>query len=124
MTIKNFLCVINLLVMLPAMSFGQQPFRVVSYNIKHCRGNDGKVDLARTAGVIEELSADFVGLQEVDENAKRSGAVDQVAELGKRLNMFSAFGSFMDFQGGRYGLGILSKHPIRNITSVRLPKRQ
>lgn len=97
-------------------------FRVVSYNIKHCRGNDNRVDLARTAAVIEKLSPDFVGLQEVDENAKRSNKVDQVTELAKRLEMNPAFGSFMDFQGGRYGMGILSKHPIKKVTSVKLPK--
>lgn len=97
-------------------------FRVVSYNIKHGRGNDNRVDLARTAAVIEKLRPDFVGLQEVDENAKRSNKVDQVAELAKRLGMNPAFGSFMDFQGGRYGMGILSKHPIKSVTSVKLPK--
>ena len=99
----------------------QTTYRVVSYNIKHCRGNDDKVDLPRTASVLKQLKPDFVGLQEVDQNAKRSGKVDQVALLGKQLGMQPAFGSFMDFQGGRYGMGILSKHPIESIRSVKLP---
>lgn len=93
----------------------------VSYNIRRGHGSDNKTDLARTAKVIEGLNADFVGLQEVDFIAERSGQVNQIAELGKELNMHPAFGSFMDFQGGRYGLGILSRYPILNVKEVKLP---
>lgn len=95
--------------------------RVVSYNIKHGQGNDGKVDLERTANVLKAFDADFIGLQEVDDRARRSGGVDQATELGKMLEMHPAFGSFMDFQGGRYGLAILSKHPIKKVDVVKLP---
>ncbi|TWU42132.1 endonuclease/exonuclease/phosphatase family protein [Novipirellula artificiosorum] len=95
--------------------------RIVSYNIKHGQGNDGKVDLDRTAAVLKNLQADFIGLQEVDDRAQRSGGVDQAAELGKQLAMYPAFGSFMDFQGGRYGLAVLSKYPIKHSESITLP---
>ena len=40
--------------------------RVLAYNIKHGRGNDNKVDLARTANVIRRLNPDVVALQEID----------------------------------------------------------
>lgn len=95
--------------------------RLVSYNIKHGLGNDGRLDLERTAALLNNLHADFIGLQEVDNKVKRSGMVDQAQTLGKSLDMHSAFGSFMDYQGGKYGLGILSKYPILKAHTIKLP---
>ena len=37
------------------------------------------------------------------------------------LDMHPGFGSFMDYQGGRYGMAVLSRHPIVHVESVRLP---
>lgn len=96
--------------------------RVLSYNIKHGEGMDGKIDLARIAAVIEKLKPDLVALQEVDKNCTRSGKVDQAAELAKLLKMDSRFGKFMDFQGGEYGLAILSRLPITKTQRHQLPE--
>jgi endonuclease/exonuclease/phosphatase family metal-dependent hydrolase len=95
--------------------------RVASYNIKHGRGNDGVVDLERTAGVLRALRPDIVGLQEVDDRAKRSGGVPQAERMGGLLGLHHAFGRFMDFQGGAYGMAILTRHPIVATHAVRLP---
>lgn len=94
---------------------------VVSYNIRHGEGMDGKLDLERTSDVLKELAPDFVGLQEVDRVVRRSGSVDQPEYLAKRLGMHSAFGKFMDYDGGQYGLAILSKHPILSTEVIELP---
>ena len=40
------------------------PLRVATYNVHACIGRDGRHDPDRVAGVIEELNADIVGLQE------------------------------------------------------------
>jgi|CXWK01.1.fsa_nt_gi endonuclease/exonuclease/phosphatase family metal-dependent hydrolase len=95
--------------------------RVVSYNIKHGRGNDNAVDLMRTAGVLRTLAPDIVGLQEVDRIAERSGKVDEARVLGESLGLNHAFGRFMDFQGGAYGLAVLSRYPITLARELRLP---
>jgi endonuclease/exonuclease/phosphatase family metal-dependent hydrolase len=96
--------------------------RVVTYNIKHGRGNDNVVDLERTAGVIRALTPDVVGLQEVDDRATRSGGVPQAERLGTRLGLRHAFGRFMDFQGGAYGMAILTRYPIVDSRPVPLPE--
>ena len=49
------------------------------------------------------------------------GGVDQAAWLAERLGMYTAYGAFMEFQGGRYGLAILSRHPIQSHEVWRLP---
>lgn len=95
--------------------------RVLTYNIKHGEGMDRKLDLDRTAETIRKLAPDIVALQEVDLRCGRSGGVDQMAALGKMLGMHHAFGKFMNYDGGEYGLGILSKHPILRSESHRLP---
>jgi endonuclease/exonuclease/phosphatase family metal-dependent hydrolase len=98
-----------------------QDLRVVSYNIKHGRGNDNAVDLERTAAVIRAQRPDIVGLQEVDDRAERSGRVPQAEWLGTSLGMHHAFGRFMDYQGGAYGMAILTRQPITATHSVQLP---
>jgi endonuclease/exonuclease/phosphatase family metal-dependent hydrolase len=95
--------------------------RVSSYNIRHGRGMDNRVALERTAGVLRGINPDIVGLQEVDRNVERSGRVDEAALLGNLLGMQHAFGAFMDYQGGRYGLAILSRHPIVSSREIVLP---
>jgi endonuclease/exonuclease/phosphatase family metal-dependent hydrolase len=96
--------------------------RVVSYNIRHGRGMDSEVNLERTAAVLRQLSPDIVGLQEVDNRVTRSGGEDQAAVLGGLLGMEHAFGAFMDYQGGQYGMAILSRYPIVRVDPVRLPE--
>lgn len=97
------------------------PLRIVSYNIRHGRGMDDSVNLARTGRVLAALAADFVGLQEVDDRVRRSDGVDQSAALGAQLGMQHRFGSFMAYQGGHYGLAILSRHPIVGSRVLTLP---
>lgn len=111
-----------LLVLLP-VGAAQAPLdlRVVSYNIRHGRGNDNIVNLERTAGVLRALAPDIIGLQEVDDLARRSNGVPQAERFGRLLGMEHAFGRFMDFQGGAYGLAILTRYPIIATRSVRLP---
>lgn len=94
--------------------------RVATWNIKHGRGMDGRLDLERTATVLAALKADIIALQEVDETVRRSGRVDQAAWLAERLEMHASFGAFMDYQGGRYGLAILSRFPIEHAETWRL----
>lgn len=97
------------------------PLTVVSYNIRHGAGVDDVIDLPRTAAVLRALSPDLIGLQEVDHRVRRSGGVAQADSLGALLGMRAAFGAFMPYQGGEYGLAILSRHPVVRATPVRLP---
>jgi endonuclease/exonuclease/phosphatase family metal-dependent hydrolase len=71
--------------------------------------------------VLRALGPDLVGLQEVDDRVRRSGEVAQADSLGALLGMRAAFGAFMPYQGGEYGLAILSRHPIVRTLPLRLP---
>lgn len=97
------------------------PFTVATYNIRHGRGMDGVVDLERTAAAVAAMGADVVALQEVDRLVERSGRADQPRVLGERLGMEHAFGAFFPYQGGEYGLAILSRFPVLRTETLRLP---
>lgn len=106
-----------------SQSPGPEPvtIRVLAYNIRHGEGTDGHLDLARVAEVIREARPDLVALQEVDQGTKRSSEVNQLDELAALLGMHGEFGAAMGFEGGRYGVGVLSRWPLQAPRNWALP---
>ena len=92
---------------------------VMSYNIHVGIGMDKKLDLARIAEVIRRERADIVGLQEVDRGVERTGRVDEIRELARLTGMDYAFAHNLDYQGGQYGVAVLSRFPILAIDHRR-----
>jgi endonuclease/exonuclease/phosphatase family metal-dependent hydrolase len=95
--------------------------RVLVYNIHAGKDAGGVHNLARVAEVVRDARADIVLLQEVDRGTRRSGGEDQPAILGAATEMHAAFGSTLDYQGGEYGIAVLSRWPISADTLIRLP---
>jgi endonuclease/exonuclease/phosphatase family metal-dependent hydrolase len=87
----------------------------MTYNIHVGVGMDKKLDLQRIADVINREHPDLVGLQEVDRGVKRTEGKDEIAELAKLLRMDYAFAHNLDYQGGQYGVAILSRFLIQKI---------
>jgi len=83
--------------------------RVMTYNIHVGVGMDKKLDLPRIAAVIKDQRADLVGLQEVDRGVERTQRMDEIAELAKLTHMDYAFAFNLKYQGGQYGVAILSR---------------
>lgn len=116
----------------PAGEARDKDFRdvtVMSYNIHHAEGADGRLDLDRIADVIRSEKAEVVGLQEVDRFWRRSDFVDQVDYLAEELDMHAAFGANLDLPPDdpsqprrQYGTAILSKYPILESKNTFLPK--
>lgn len=96
--------------------------RVLTYNVRHGEGMDGRLDLERVARVIRSVRPDIVALQEIDLNVARTERVDQAARLADLTDMESVFGAFMDYQGGEYGMAVLSRWPIVEYTNYELPR--
>ena len=95
--------------------------RVLSYNIHHGEGMDGKLDLERIAGVIKSVDPHVVALQEVDRGCKRTQGVDEPGELAKLTGMTPIFEGNIVFQGGDYGNAVLSKLPVTAWRNVHVP---
>ena len=95
--------------------------RVLTYNIHHGEGSYSKLDVERIGRIMKSAQADLVALQEVDNKAKRTGGVDQAAKLAEFTGLHAAFGPAMEFQGGSYGVAILSRWPLHEVETHPLP---
>jgi len=96
-------------------------FKVLVYNVHAGKDAGGKDNLQRVADVVRELDADIVLFQEVDKGTRRSNGVDQPAEYAKRTGYHVAFGRSLDYDGGEYGIAVLSRWPIRRDSAIHLP---
>lgn len=125
---QRYICVLFLVMLLThsGVATGQplQQLKVVSYNIRHGKGTDDQIDLDRIVNAIVNKTPQMpqlIALQEVDKNTTRSGSVDQAAYIASELGMDYRFGKFFDYQGGEYGMAILSSFPITETTCHPLP---
>ena len=115
---KVFLAVMLLGITLSTYGQNRQ-VQVMSYNVRHCAGMDLVVDYERTAAVIAQQQPDVVALQELDSMTTRSGQHDQIGELATRTHYHPVFGGAIDYDGGKYGVGILTReHPL---STKRIP---
>ena len=97
--------------------------RVMTYNLRFSQ----LASAERLAERISEENPDFVALQEVDINTSRFTVPDSVrlqntiAIMAEKCGMFGFFGRTIDFAGGYYGIGILSKYPCVSMLTHNLP---
>ncbi|QEC53130.1 endonuclease/exonuclease/phosphatase family metal-dependent hydrolase [Anseongella ginsenosidimutans] len=114
------LSILSLLLLLSFAGFAQdKTITVMTYNIYHgeMAYERGKSNLAEIARVINKYKPDFVALQEVDSLTGRSAALNNgtaqnlAKELATLTGMQGYFGKAMDYDGGGYGEGVLSRHP-------------
>jgi endonuclease/exonuclease/phosphatase family metal-dependent hydrolase len=96
--------------------------RVATFNVHHCRGLDGRIDLARTAGIVARMGADVVALQELDRGLPRSGMVDQPAELAAKLGMEVTFYPTLQRSEGEYGIGVAARRGLDEVRYIPLPQ--
>ena len=101
-----------------------QSLRVMTYNIYGARATSpaNAADLDAIAEVIRRQNPDFVTLNEVDVFTNRTGKdVHQARDLAEKLGMEWHFSKAIDRDGGEYGDAVLSKYPILEKRSYRLP---
>lgn len=94
--------------------------RVGSYNLAD--GRDVGHDLSVLGTDISNAGLDVVGLQEVDQFLSRSGKQDFMKGLSAASGLpYYAFFKGFDYDGGEYGVGILSRYPILEAERYELP---
>lgn len=91
--------------------------RVASYNVRACA--DVGFDPAIIAKDVVEVGADIVGLQEVDENNRRSN-IDTVKLLNEACGYDCRFAKAIDYKGGEYGHAIMSRLNVISSKIVQL----
>ena len=84
--------------------------RIATYNIHRCRGLDRRTMPARIAGVIREMNADVIALQEVI-GAGPAGP-GQAEEIGAALGMGWVMHSVRMLRNHHFGNVVLSRFPV------------
>jgi len=98
--------------------------KVLSFNIHHANppSRPNVIDLDAIANVIKQQNPDIVSLQEVDVFTLRSGkSVHQANELARLTGMKAYFAKAIDYEGGEYGVAILSKLSMEGMKNFALP---
>jgi len=98
--------------------------RILSYNVKNCNGMDGVTDYRRVAEIIKRVGPDVVALQELDSATLRSKGVVVLDTLAKLTGMHQSFGASIAYQGGKYGVGVLSVEKPLGWKREQLPGRE
>jgi endonuclease/exonuclease/phosphatase family metal-dependent hydrolase len=96
--------------------------RIVTFNIQHGRGPDGRTDAGRLANALALLDADVLGLQEVDVGVAGSQRLDQARLAADATGLAVAFGpaSRVGWRG-RYGNALLARGVIDEVDELELP---
>jgi endonuclease/exonuclease/phosphatase family metal-dependent hydrolase len=117
------------------------PLRVATFNLLHgLSPAEGRVSIAGLRAAASELDADVLGLQEVDRHQERSAAVDQTALVAAALGAahwrfvpslhgtpgvagwVAATGEDGQLPDGpSYGIGLVSRWPVRAWRVIRFP---
>lgn len=93
---------------------------LLTYNIHAGTDAQSQPSVPRIGAFIDSLKPDIVFLQEVDRGTERSHGEDHLAQLAKITGMNPGFAKSLDYQGGQYGIGILSRWPIDTVIVVQL----
>lgn len=96
--------------------------KIITFNIAHGKGMDGKINISRQAELIKSYNPDIVFLQETDMYTKRAGETNQIREFSKQLGLpYCSMESNITLEEGYYGDGIISRFPISFSTNYLMP---
>ena len=98
--------------------------KIMSFNVRHCVGMDGKLDIERTAARIRTENPDFACLQEIDRRTARVNGIDQPSELAQLTGLHATFAKAIPYRGGEYGILILSREKPRAVERMPLPGKE
>ena len=119
---KNLLFIFAVLFTFSAQA--QNTLKLMSYNIKNANGMDNVCNFQRIANVINNASPDVVAIQEVDSMTNRSGQKYVLGEIAERTQMHGYFAPAINYDGGKYGIGLLTKQVPLRLQTLPLPGRE
>ncbi|MBQ3181609.1 MAG: endonuclease/exonuclease/phosphatase family protein [Clostridia bacterium] len=97
--------------------------RVMSFNTLHCEDwKNEKIDFDLFAQAIKGSGADIIGLQEIRGKGTDPEYDAQAKILSEKTGYYYYFAKAFDVGGENpYGNAILSKYPIKNAETIKIP---
>lgn len=71
--------------------------------------------------VMRKWKADYIMVQEVDSVCLRSGKINEAQVMADALGMHGTLARAIDFEGGKYGVALLSREKPLNVDRYPLP---
>ncbi len=113
---------LTIVLLLGVCAEAQDTLRVMSYNLRF-----GELASMEDIGAaISAENPDVVMLQECDwdtrrERAPKQNGVKFINVLAETTGMFGLYGKSINYKGGYYGIGLLSRYPIIRSERILLP---
>lgn len=108
-----------------AIGCSPRPFtaRLMCYNVHNCVGLDDSLSCERIARIINDADVEAVALQELDSMTARYPGHDMLSEVAALTSMHPTYAASIDYRGGKYGIGILTREKPLSFRRVPLPCR-
>lgn len=95
--------------------------RLMTYNVRNGIGIDDSVSVGRVADAIVRQNPDIVAVQELDSVTGRSKGRYVLGDLAELTGMYPCFAPAIDYDGGRYGIGVLCRAEPLSVNRYPLP---
>lgn len=95
--------------------------RIMTYNVRGGMNLEGVRNYDHAAAVIRVCRPDVCALQELDSMTARNGQTDALQEYARRCGMYGTFARAIDYDGGAYGIGLLSREKPDTVLRIPLP---
>lgn len=119
----RLITLLTFLLLISVAAHSQNDLRIMTYNIRNGMGMDMKPDYKRTADVINKFHPDIVAVQEVDSVTNRSNKRFVLGELSTLTGMYYSYAPAINYDGGKYGIGLLSNEKPLRTHYIPLPGR-
>lgn len=122
---KNFSIIISVLLFALVCSCSPRAIeaRLMCYNVHNCVGLDDSLSCERIAKIINDAEVEAVAMQELDSMTSRYPGHDMLSEVAALTDMYPTYAASIDYRGGKYGVGILTKEKPLSHRRVPLPCR-
>ena len=97
--------------------------RLLCYNVHNCVGLDGELSVERIARIVNEADVEAVAIQELDSMTTRYPGHDMLSEVAALTDMYPTYAPTIDYRGGKYGIGMLTREKPLSYRQVPLPCR-
>lgn len=98
--------------------------RLMTYNLHNCIGMDNRRDYHRIADAIRQARPDVVALQELDSVTGRNSGIHALDTLRALTGMNGFFAAAIPYDGGSYGIGLLSQEKPLSVRTIPMPGRE
>ena len=95
--------------------------KLMTYNVRNGIGIDDSVSVRRVADAIVRQAPEIVAVQELDSVTGRSQGRYVLGDIGKMTGMYPCYSPAIDYDGGRYGIGVLCRTEPLSVHRYSLP---